>query len=251
MQTEPPLFAAALAFGARRTAHRAVATFGGRRSISFLHIGKAAGTQIAEVARRINRESRSVRILKEPHAVRLGDLSWRQDYFFSIRAPASRFRSGFYSRKREGRPRYHYPWTVYERVAFEEFEHANDLAEALFEDSARGGRAAAAMKAIQHAAMDQIDWFEGTGTFLEVRPPVAIIRQEHFEPDLRLFLDRIGFDGVVEVSSGDKAAHANDYSGTPPLSERALGNLTAWYRQDVEFYRMCERWIEQTRDRTA
>jgi Sulfotransferase family len=50
---------------------------------------------------------------------------------FFIREPIARFVSGFYSRKRQGQPRYHYPWTPQEQKAFTRFNTPNDLGEAL------------------------------------------------------------------------------------------------------------------------
>lgn len=215
-----------------------------RHRISFLHIGKTAGTQIADMAAAVNAQSRSVKIIPRPHTFALRDLPADQSYFFSIRSPVARFKSGFYSRKRCGRPRYDIPWNVYERSAYEAFEHANDLAEALFEESDRGLAAVAAMKSLQHAAMDQIDWFAGTGAFLQIRPPIMIVRQEKFATDMGVFLRRIGHEGEETLLTKEERVHANDYSNVPDLSDRAVENLLLWYRQDIEFYRMCERWIE-------
>lgn len=215
--------------------------------IQFLHIGKCAGTQISALAEQINAKSPDVRILTKNHDCFLKDIHKQSRYFFSIRNPINRFMSGFYSRKRKGDPQVTSDWTMYDKLAFEEFEHANDLAESLFSGGSLGAAAFGAMKSIRHTAQNQSDWFYCTGNFLRLRPPVWIIRQEKFDADFQTFLSKSGL-GVhwsdLEVKTDPKTSHANDYSSTPPLSERARANLKAWYIQDFEFYRACESWME-------
>ena len=58
------------------------------------------------------------------HDVPNGDL-----VVFFVRDPVSRFVSGFYSRQRQGLPAHNSPWNVGEKVAFDKFATANDLAE--------------------------------------------------------------------------------------------------------------------------
>jgi hypothetical protein len=207
--------------------------------IAFLHIGKNAGTEIADRMTMLNK-SGEISFEKMDHSVRLRNLAPRQQYFFSIRDPVTRFVSGFYSRKRMGRPRLDLPWSRHESLSFRDFDHANDLAESLFRDCSVGRDASAAMNSIFHINAFQADWFQGKGHFLELRPPIWIIRVEHLEEDLRAFADRLG------VSLGDQNGrlHHNDYSNTPPLSRLAKSNLLRWYQRDVEFYRQCQHWIE-------
>ena len=217
------------------------------QKIHFLHIGKNAGTQVKLISNQINALVGHQVIVKHPHDVFLKDLPLGDAYFFSIRNPVSRFRSGFYSRKRKGRPRFNSEWTPHEQLAFSEFEHANDLAENLFQPGEKGRQATAAMKSISHASQNQSDWFSGHGNFLRVRPPIWIIRQENFEADLRKLISLAfpGFDeSVIHISADDVSSHKNDYSNVPALSARAKENLTAWYAQDVEFFDMCSEWIE-------
>jgi hypothetical protein len=209
--------------------------------IHFLHIGKNAGTQISHFAEQINKAQKHFKILKQPHKVSLHDLPRSDRYFFSVRDPVTRFKSGFYSRKRKGHPRLHSEWSAHEAQAFNWFDHANDLAEALFETGERGDRAFAAIKSITHCSMNQVDWFVSRGAILTVRPPVYVIRQEHFATDIRK-LAQILLPGFCFEQSDDD--HRSDYGNVPPLSERAVNNLRRWYAQDLEFYRHIERWLE-------
>jgi hypothetical protein len=218
-----------------------------RTSVHFLHIGKNAGTQIANLARQINAASNNSMIVKQPHSVQLWQIPREEQYFFSIRNPISRFRSGFYSRKRKGQPRYYKPWTPHDEIAFTEFEHANDLAESLFEPGQTGNAACAAMKSIIHTSMNQCDWFSCTGNFLKLRPPVWIVRQENLEADMITLMSRAFPDidpSRIDFSTDEVGSHRNDYSGVPPLSEKAKENLARWYAQDFAFYDMCDAWLE-------
>lgn len=217
---------------------------GAMREIAFLHIGKNAGTQIMHLAQQLM--AHGVKVHQLPHTTKLYEIPVALSYFFSVRDPVTRFKSGFYSRKRKGQPRIYAEWTKPEAVAFGSFEHANDLAEALFRPDEKGMLAAQAIQAIRHTAMQQIDWFERIG-FLDLRPPVWIVRQEKFEADFAIFLRRLGlplrFDQLKPATDA-AAAHSNDYSRTPPLSDLAKENLRRWYARDLVFYDLCERWMK-------
>jgi len=215
------------------------------RVVYFLHIGKAAGSQVKQMMAQVNRDRQDICLQGLTHDVRLHDLPEPADYFFSIRDPISRFRSGFYSRKRRGRPLNDIAWTDHEATAFANFEHASDLAEALFMPDETGLRAVAAIKSIRHTAQDQIDWFALTGDIFTVRPPVWVLRQEHFDADLTVLLHRLGIDFVPEARHDATGAHANDYSGIPPITEQGIENLRRWYAQDFAFYEAIETWMNR------
>jgi hypothetical protein len=220
--------------------------------VHFLHIGKNAGTQLRHLFELINARGNANLVLRrEAHSVTLADLPADARYFFSLRDPIARFRSGFYSRKRKGQPRYHIEWTPHEAHAFDHFEHANDLAETLFAESERGMAATAAMRSISHLAMNQVDWFPQSGFLLRNRPPVWILRTERFEADLRILLDRLGITAEVAVADDAATRHSNDYSDVPKLSELARENLRQWYAQDFAFCAMCHDWLDRETGRTA
>jgi len=217
-----------------------------REQVHFLHIGKCAGTAIMDVAAMLEETSPDMRIIYSGHDTYLMDIPETDRYFFGVRDPITRFRSGFYSRKRRGRPQYDYHWTQGEALAFANFEHANDLAEALFAQGETGRRAFMAMKSIRHCSQNQVDWFSRAGDLFVNRPPVWILRQEHFAADFAVLCGRLGldFDAVyAKQNAGGANSHANDYTGAPPLSDLAKANLARWYAPDFELYAMCENWI--------
>lgn len=214
------------------------------KKIHFLHIGKAAGTQINYLAKQLNDSQDRWKIKKHPHTVNLRDIPAKGEYFFSIRNPVSRFVSGFYSRKRKGQPRLLVEWTADETRAFKTFPHANDLAEALFADGQRGRDAFDAINAINHTAKGLRAWFEKRGFFLDRRPPLGIIRQEQLDADWARFMARLGIDNPPAPTQDKTRAHRNDYADTPKLSDKGRANLERWYVQDIAFYDRCTAWID-------
>lgn len=215
------------------------------REVHFLHIGKCAGTQIKALAAKINAMEAGVRIVPHPHRITLAALPPDAAYFFSIRSPETRFVSGFYSRQRKGRPRFNIEWKPSEQEAFLNFEHANDLAEALFVEGIKGWQAFAAMQAIEHLATKQSDYFRYCGTFLLNRPPLTVIRQEHFDRDIGILVQKLGLMKLPPLETDPVTAHRNDYTSAKPLSETAKANLRMWYTQDFELYRQCNSWLEE------
>lgn len=213
--------------------------------VHYMHIGKTAGTQIGNVIRQVNESQSAVKIVKNGHGVTLRDLPERDDYFFSLRNPVGRFRSGFYSRKRMGRPKNDLPWSPSEERLFAEFEHANDLAEALFRTDSRGRAAMSAMTTVGHIGHGQVDWFKKSYDIFNLRPPLWIVRQEHLEADVATFLHRLGIAMDVALTDDPVRAHANDYSGIPPMSELAIANIQRWHSADFQFYTHCEAWMAE------
>lgn len=213
-------------------------------TIAFLHIGKTAGTQIQHITQQL--KSYGLNIIKCNHDIKLKNLKNNIPYFFSIRKPTSRFKSGFYSRKRKGQPRIYSEWTKFEAIAFQQFEHANELAESLMRNDEVGFNARIAIKSIRHTGMQQVDWFEGASV-LEQRPPLHIIRQENFKIDMQELIKSVGLEVNVNdlISTNTKTAHKNDYKDTPELSQLAVENLEKWYIQDHFFYNQCEHWLKQ------
>lgn len=214
------------------------------RHIHLLHIGKNGGTAINVLARRINDSDQGVHIQKQHHRVRLANLPQGEEYIFAIREPADRFRSGFYSRKRKGGPRLMVEWSPDEAAAFATFEHANDLAEALFEEGKRGHLAVKTITSIGHCAVPQIAWFDRCGFFLENNPPLAILRQARLQEDCSALVALLGIAIDDLLPDDPVTAHRGDYSNVPELSPKALANLRQWYSHDYAFVRMCEAYIE-------
>ena len=214
--------------------------------IGFVHIGKTAGTQIKILIDYINKRGPSKKLIGLKHYCKLDGLMYPH-YFFSIRQPIARFKSAFYARKREDQPTYKNPHTKNEAMAFKEFNHANELAEALFSED-RGYKALCAMQAVGHLARQQVDWIVREGYFLEKSPPIWIIRQENFNADFETFLNRadIGVNiSDIDLTPNSVKAHISTYSGIEEIdfSKKAKDNLKNWYARDFEFYKHCDAWL--------
>lgn len=215
---------------------------GKQRVVHFLHVGKCAGTAIKDVAARVNALPDGPRIIGHGHSKKLGDIPPSEDYFFAVRDPLTRFISAFSMRKRKEQPRLYREWSDAERDAYARFPEANDLAESLFEASEAGLAAFSAMQSIGHLSF-QHSWFRIRDLFA-TRPPLTILRQEKLAEDMATLLRLLGIDQDIALPADATRAHRNDYSGAPPLSEKARRNLSAWYAVDIEYYRLVTEWIE-------
>ena len=229
---------------ALRTLRRAFGPGSKRETVHMLHVSKTAGSHMRKIAKIINQEPGLPRIKVHQHEIGLIDLPEHAPYFFGTRNPITRFHAGFYSSKKWSAAQDQtHQWAAHSRDAFARFEHSNDLAEALFEDGERGLAATRAMRSIRHSSRNFVDWFKFLGSAFEVRPPVWILRQEHFADDLSVLLSRLGVPQTLLPTI--ERTHTTDYSEIPPLSDKAKANLTKWYVQDFEFLKLCSAWMEQ------
>jgi hypothetical protein len=212
------------------------------KDIAFLHVGKTGGTFIKSYFDEL--ESYGINIARLNHSVKLVDIPRHMPYFFSIREPASRFLSAFYYRKREAYLQSH-SWSKYEVEAFDQFEHANDLAEALFSKNEIGMLAAIAIKSIPHAQESQIDWFSYVSIYK--RPPLWILRQENLEDDFEFLLAKVAPKLRIKLENflprKNSEVNRTSYTDTPEISTRSLDNLKNWYAQDYVFYDLCKQWL--------
>ena len=128
-------------------------------NLCLLHIGKTGGTFLKSVLQHNSSKlPPSLKILGHGQTI-----SSTPDMFganrqiaFIFREPVARFRSGFMSRLRQGRPVYDSPWTTDEAIAFNWFATPNSLAEALVSDDERLRSAAgfAMQKALLHKSRE-------------------------------------------------------------------------------------------------
>lgn len=226
-------------FMRQRTREVFAAAFDRREVVHFLHIGKNAGSHVWRIAAAANRSQTNLRFLKHSHDTKLTDLPSDGRYFFSIRHPVSRFVSAFYERK--GKP---VNWSVHEQKAFERFEHAADLADALLDEGPAGQAAMKAITSISHTSMNQRDWFDRAGHFLEVRPPVHIVRVEALEADMAALFEKLGVPQGAQGASGQTREGSYRSASIPELTPEGRRNVECWYAQDVALYQVSSRWID-------
>lgn len=205
------------------------------RALHFLHLGKTGGTAIKSALEPI-RNHGPYRIELHRHPTRMVDVPAGEYFFFSVRDPVSRFVSGFYSRQRQGRPRFFEPWTEEETWAFTRFSAPNELAEQIFEDE----DAQRAMRGIGHVRRSYWYWFVDEPTLRARSNNVfAILRQTHLAQDFAMLLDRVGLRDRTQLPTDPLLAHQNPAQADYRLSDRAIANLQKWYADDYMFLEVC------------
>jgi hypothetical protein len=175
------------------------------------------------------------------HRVALKDIPVGESVFFFLRDPCSRFVSGFYSRQRQGRPRHFTEWSLGEEAAFNCFDSANALAEALTSaDPAVRASAEAAMQNIDHVRNHFGDWL-GTPEYLRSRAAdiLFIGFQEQLDEDFSTLKALLGLASKVTLTTDERHGHRSPAHVDKSLSESALNNLRSWYASDYELLDLC------------
>jgi hypothetical protein len=214
-----------------------------RRRLHFLHIGKTGGTAVKWALRHCAVPHLMLRL--HPHGVRLRDVPEGDGVFFFVRHPIGRFVSGFYSRQREGRPRYFSPWTPAERQAFNVFSTPNELALALSSpDPEKRSRGYHAMAHIEHVRRSYWDWFEDERYFESRLADIWFIGfLERLDDDFAVLRTALGLPSAM-LPRDDVAAHRNPAHVNVALDEPAIANLKRWYERDFVFLHLCRAFVE-------
>jgi hypothetical protein len=164
-----------------------------------------------------------------------------QHVVFFLRDPISRFISGFFSRQRQGRPKYFSAWSAQEEVAFEEFSTPNSLALTLSsEDDEARSKAHAAMRCIQHVRNHYSEWL-GSETYLKSRlsDMFFVGFQESLDEDFEALKHRLGLPETIKLPNDDTLAHRNPSELDKELDSLAVKNLMDWYQEDYRFINLC------------
>lgn len=208
--------------------------------VHFLHIGKTGGTAVKHALMQAM-DSSTHRIELHDHSTRLADVPAGELVIFFVRNPLSRFVSGFYSRQRQGAPRYQSPWSDQERTAFERFRTPNECAAALSAaDEEQRRFASAAMHSIAHVRSSYWDWFQDEEYFLSRVADVFFIGfQEQLPMDFERLRHKLGLPQPLSLPEDDVHAHRNPAELDRNLTDVAVANLTRWYARDFAFVEMC------------
>lgn len=209
----------------------------GRQALHFVHVGKTGGSAVKHSLKGFE-SSGDYQIFLHEHAFRLKMLYEGELAFFFLRDPLDRFVSGFNSRKRMGRPRYHYPWTAAETIAFERFSDPDSLGCAL-SSSVPELRAAAehAMVSIQHVKDSYNDLFGGIETLQKQMGNILFVGfHDKMERDFTRLLGMLGLPDSIQLPTDSIASHRSVSSSWKPLSSDAEEALRQWYAKDYEIY---------------
>jgi len=204
-----------------------------------MHIGKAGGTAIKTALTPLA-ESGTYSVEMHRHKFTLARLPEGDYYFFALRDPVQRFVSGFYSRQRKGRPRYFREWSEDERIHFERFASANDLAVALSSDSDEERLAAEhAMQTMVHLS-SVWKWFGDEETFWAKEPYLLkVLFVDRLDEDFADLVERLGLGSFHPVLPHDPLRSHRAPSHPDPLTDEAVTNLRRWYKRDYEFLDLC------------
>ncbi len=223
------------------------------QELHFLHIGKTGGTALkhaigsAQAATSENKARRPYFVHLHRHAIGLRDIPAGERFFFFVRDPVDRFVSGFYSRLREGRPRYTARWSEQERKAFKRFPTPSRLASALSATNDQERTSAEiAMKNIAHVRDSYWRWFESEDYFLSRLEDVFFIGfQARLSQDFEILKSRLRLPRELMLPTDEVQSHANPRHLDRTLRNAAATNLRTWYEKDYLFLRLCDRIIHE------
>lgn len=217
-------------------------------AIHFLHIRKSGGTAIKHALRQVTKGTGKQlttpfgELHNHPHSFRFGDVPEGDLAIFSVRDPASRFVSGFYSRLRKGAPRYNREWSDAERKCFGWFSTPQELADAL---TKRWGpqrkKAEFAMNSIRHLRRPMVWWTGPAPEFRKLLPQVLYIaRQETLDEDFERLKKLLDLPPDLSLPSDPVKAHRFTGDNDRSLTPKMLDALREWYAKDYELLEVCE-----------
>jgi hypothetical protein len=211
-------------------------------AVHFIHVSKTGGTAVRHAIRECLR-SRGGLLLSpwgavcgHRHGFRLCDVPRGDKAIVPLRDPITRFQSGFYSRQREGRPRYRIKWSDEERQSFEWFPTPGSLADALAESPSQArARAEFAMKSIRHLRRRLTLW-TGEPRYLRrhLDTVLYVARQETLDDDWERLKELLDLPREVMLPRGERARHRTTYPDDARISEKGAAALRAWYATDYE-----------------
>ena len=207
-----------------------------KQKVHLLHIGKTGGSAIKWALRELP-ETQHFSIILHGHGVSLNKIPPGDAVVFFLRDPISRFISGFYSRKRMGRPRYYSEWTKKEKTVFDRFDSPGALAVAL---ANKEPLALEAMTCVRH--LRRYDkWYFSTEYFQSRIDDIFFVGfQESLDIDFTALKVKLGLPDHITLPSDDVNAHKNPCDLDRKIDEAGLSALRDWYATDYRFIRACK-----------
>jgi hypothetical protein len=211
-----------------------------RERVHVLHIGKTAGTALGHTLVE-HAHSSPYELVFGGHELTLADVPRGEKAVVTLRDPLSRYVSAFNGRLREDRPRYHYPWTDEERLAFERFTTPDELGVALSaRNPLRRRRAERAMRGIGHVKTSYRSWLGDERQLREREDDLFFIAfVERLDDDFELLKRKLGFPAEARLPADDTVAHRTPADFTRDVSPVAQQNLSRWYAEDLALVELC------------
>lgn len=217
-------------------------TLGGRQLVHMLHIGKTGGTALKEAIHH-SPMSEKYFICFRGHGTKLKQIPRGDKVVFFLRDPVDRFISGFYSRRRQGMPKYFSEWSNCEKLAFKQFDTPNDLGRALLsDDELIRFSAECAMSSITHVKSSFLDWFENIEYFEKRISDILFVGyQETLDENFETLKSITGLKKSIALPTDPIKAHISNDNGEKSLDEDVIKYLREWYRKDYAFLEYCKR----------
>ena len=229
----------------KKSIQRVVLKALGKKHIHFLHIGKTGGTAVKHAISEAGTVTADYKVELHPHHVKLRDIKEGEGLIFFLRDPIKRYTSGYYSRQRQGKPRYFWPWNEDEKLVFETFTTPGELALGLAsEDPEKKRIAELGMRSIEHVKDSFWDWFGDEASFRSRANDLFFIGfQESLNEDFAALKDKLGLPSSASLPNDKVKAHRNPESANTRLSDEAQRILRDWYREDYRFIEICREMI--------
>ncbi|WP_243310277.1 hypothetical protein [Fundidesulfovibrio agrisoli] len=175
-----------------------------------------------------------------PHSTTLKDIPVGEKVFFSIRNIHSRFCSGFYSRKRQGKPQGKTPWSEAEKIVYTRYQTPDEMLYGLTHGTPEDFHIAKiGLTEINHIKRKLSYWLIDCPYLLKrYNDIVYILEQETLNSDFKVLLSTISSGVQIELPSGEEAIHRNlerDYA----LSPSGIEYLSTFYNYDLSLLQLC------------
>jgi hypothetical protein len=207
-------------------------------TVHFVHIGKTGGTSIKGALRAAKRAGACPDVQLNKHTFTMKDLADGDTCFFAVRDPVARYVSGFYSRLRQGQPRYDRPWSADEAVAFGHYSTPRELANAL---AARTPESRHAMESITHLRRPLRYWLGKPGQLRERSGSIVYIaRQETLSDDWARLRTLLAVPDGIGLPDDSRKAHRRPSTDDNGLDDVGRAAVEAWYAEDYELLAICD-----------
>lgn len=208
-------------------------TLPNRGPVHVLHIGKTGGTALRHALSQVPATA-ALSLVLHHHPTTLEQVPAGERVLFALRDPISRFISAFHSRRRQGRPRYFFPWNPFEERLFAAFPTPSLLAESLADTTAPlHPLAVEAMGQIRHFA-PQAHWLGSEAALRERQDSIVHVAFQHsLSEDFAAIKRLLGLPPSLALPDDDTLAHRSPAGLDRSLSPEAEASLRAWYAEDA------------------
>lgn len=212
-------------------------------AVHFIHIGKTGGTAVRHALTEAgNPMTRYGQTHLHRHSFNLPRVPEGDYAFFTVRDPVDRFVSSFYSRLRQGAPRYDVPWSCSEKLAFSWFQSPQALGDALAGSGPDRDRAQQAMNAIRHINRPHSHWLRGPRYLRKhAHQIVFVARQEQLAADWEQLKVAFELPPELALPADPMRAHRSEPTQDKTLSPAAQEALREWYYRDYQLLAVCDK----------